>query len=100
MPSRPVESAGIPMRKTTLLLIALAGLVLAAPLAQAQMHMSVSLYLEPPQERLTHDAATTTPGTATIVTDITAGYTSLNGATIQYAVAKAPAWLSVVVSPA
>jgi hypothetical protein len=85
--------------KTPLLLIALAGLALATPLAAAQQSSSVTVQLVPPERPLSADKPSIATGTVFYVADLTA-YASLSGIPVQYAVTRAPAWASVVVTPA
>lgn len=83
-----------------LLLVALAGLALGAPLAGAQQNASLTIHLQVPDEPVPRGAALHTTGIVTLTTDWTAFVSSPNGVPVTYSVTKAPAWASVVVSPA
>lgn len=91
--------------RTSLLLLAFAGLALAglAPTAQAQMpgpQYNIVLSLTPPGEPLQDDHhQLVMRGRVDFVGDPTMALNT-EGVPIQYTITKAPAWLTVVVSPA
>ncbi|HET6405042.1 MAG TPA: hypothetical protein VFH78_10380 [Candidatus Thermoplasmatota archaeon] len=87
-----------PMR-TLVLLLAAAALVASLPGAHAQQSGALILTLEAPAEPVREGGMVTFLGTVTLTVDYTA-MLSLSGIPVSYSVANAPAWASVVISPA
>lgn len=86
--------------KTALLLAALAGLVLVATPAEAQQSSSLIVMMNVPEQPLTAEQPRITfSGMIDYTADLTT-YTSLSGIPVTYTVTKAPAWASVIISPA
>lgn len=87
------------MRSLALVLASLALLsVLPAP-AQAQLSASVVITLEAPTEALTADSTLTIPGTVAYTADFTA-WAGVFEIPVTYYVEDAPAWATVIISPA
>ena len=87
------------MRTLVLVVAALAVLTFLPTPAQAQQSSSIVLALNPPAEALTKDTMLTFSGTVVYTADYTA-MLALSGIPVSYSVVNAPAWASVVVSPA
>ncbi|MEA3201664.1 MAG: hypothetical protein QOE90_3092 [Thermoplasmata archaeon] len=83
--------------RAILLLLALA-LLAAAPVASAQKSGVITFNGRSPQGALHPGSAVDATYTATLVADATA-YASTPGVPVHYAIAKAPAWATVTLSP-
>lgn len=86
------------MTPRTLLLAGLALALAAAPSAAAQGSASLTLVLGAPDQPVAAGSTTTLTGTATYVAEWTAQL-AMDGIEVQYVVANAPEWATVVVSP-
>lgn len=86
------------MTPRTFLLAGLALALAAAPTAAAQGSASLTLALGPPDQPVAAGTTTTLTGTATYVAEWTAQLAT-DGIQVQYVVANAPEWATVVVSP-
>lgn len=83
--------------RTPLLLVALAGLALAAPLVSAQQSASLTIYAETPSEIIS-GTPTTVAGTAIFTADYTA-ILGVSGIPVAYSISAMPEWATVVISP-
>lgn len=87
------------MRHTLLLAtLALAALLVATPLAAAQMPASVVVTLEPIDEPIVQGQAAVLKGTVRYVSDASA-YANTIGIPVQYTIKSSPGWATVVLTP-
>lgn len=86
------------MTRLLVLLLAVAGVALAAPLAQAQMSTSLTLQSSVPDDPIVSGTRVTFSGMATLVTDALV-ILNTQGVPVYYEVESAPAWATVTIAP-
>lgn len=92
-------AGAVRVMKALVVAACLAALTLFPASAVAQQSGAVIVFLQAPEEVVTDGQSIVIAGVVTLTVDITA-FTEITGIPVEYAVTGAPAWASVVVSPA